>query len=52
MRCRHLNATTGTAADAGGGEAAQRARGHFLPRHCTDAELRAQGGGPAAAEAD
>ncbi len=31
---------------AGGGGrievAAQRARGHFLPRHCTDAELRAQ----------
>ena len=38
----YLNATTGTAADAGGGEAAQRARGHFLPRCCTDAELRAE----------
>ena len=38
----HLNVTTGTAADAGGGGAAQRARGHFLPRHCTDAELRAE----------
>jgi hypothetical protein len=38
----HLNVTTGMAADAGGGEAAQRARGHFLPRHCTDAELRAE----------
>jgi hypothetical protein len=39
----YLNATTGTAADAGGGEAAQRARGHILPRHCTeDAELRAE----------
>ena len=37
----HLNVTTGTAADTGGGEAAQRAHGHFLPRHCTDAELRA-----------
>ena len=37
----HLNVTTGTAADTGGGGAAQRARGHFLPRHCTDAELRA-----------
>ena len=32
----HLNVTTGMAADAGGSEAAQRARGHFLPRHCTD----------------
>jgi hypothetical protein len=38
----HLNVTTGTAADAGGGEAAQRARGHFLPCHCTDAELRVE----------
>ena len=38
----YLNATTITAADAGGGEAAQRARGHFVPRHCTDAELRAE----------
>ena len=38
----YLNATTGTAADAGGGEAAQRASWHFLPRHCTDAELRAE----------
>jgi len=38
----HLNATTCTAADAGGGEAAQRARGHFLPCHCTDAELRVE----------
>jgi len=38
----HLNVTTGTAADAGGGGAAQHARGHFLPRHCTDAELRAE----------
>jgi len=38
----HLNATTGTAADAGGGEAAQCARGHFLPRHCTVAELRSE----------
>jgi hypothetical protein len=37
-----LTATAGTAADAGGGGAAQRARGHFLPRHCTDAELRAE----------
>jgi len=37
-----LNATAGTAADAGGGGAAQRARGHFLPRHCTDAELRVE----------
>jgi len=37
-----LNATAGTAADAGGGGAAQRAHGHFLPRHCTDAELRAE----------
>ena len=35
-------ATIGTAADAGGGGAAQRARGHFVPRHCTDAELRAE----------
>jgi hypothetical protein len=38
----HLNVTTSTATDAGGGGAAQRARGHFLPRHCTDAELRAE----------
>jgi len=38
----HLNVTTGAVADAGGGGAAQRARGHFLPRHCTDAELRAE----------
>jgi hypothetical protein len=38
----YLNATTGTAADAGGSEAAQRVRGHFLPRRCTDAELRAE----------
>jgi len=38
----YLNATTGTAADTGGGEAAQRARGHFLPHHCTDAELRVE----------
>jgi len=38
----HLNVTTGTAADAGEGGAAQHARGHFLPRHCTDAELRAE----------
>ena len=37
-----LNATASTAADAGGGGAAQRVRGHFLPRHCTDAELRAE----------
>ena len=38
----YLNATTGTTADAGRGEAVQRARGHFVPRHCTDAELRAE----------
>ncbi len=38
----YLNATAGTAADAGGGEAAQQERGHFLPRHCTDAELRVE----------
>jgi hypothetical protein len=36
------NVTTGTAADAGVGLAAQRARGHFSPCHCTDAELRAE----------
>ena len=38
----HLNVTTGTAADAGEGGAAQHARGHFLPRHCTVAELKAE----------
>jgi len=38
----HPNVATGTAANAGGGEAAQRTQGHFLPRHCTDAELRAE----------
>jgi len=38
----YLNATTGAMADAGWGEAAQRAHGHFLPRHCTDSELRAE----------
>jgi hypothetical protein len=38
----YLNATTGTAADTGGEGAVQRARGHFVPCHCTDAELRAE----------
>jgi len=38
----YLSTTTGTAADAGGGEAAQRACGHFLSRCCTDAELRVE----------
>jgi hypothetical protein len=38
----YLNAITSTAADTGGEGAVQRARGHFVPRHCTDAELRAE----------
>jgi len=38
----YLNATTGTAADTGGDGAAQQAHGHFVPRHCTDAEFRAE----------
>ena len=38
----YLNATTGTAADTGGEGAVQRTRGHFVPRHCTEAELRAE----------
>ena len=38
----YLNATTGTAAGTGGDGAEQRVRGHFVPRHCTDAELRAE----------
>ena len=38
----YLNATTGMVADAGGGEAAQRVHGHFLPCCCTDAELRVE----------
>jgi len=38
----YLNATTGTAAATGGGGAEQRVRWHCVPRHCTDAELRAE----------
>ena len=38
----YLNATTGTAAATGGVGAEQRVHWHFVPCHCTDAELRAE----------
>ena len=38
----YWNVTTGTVANDSGREAAQHTRGHFLPRQCTEAELRAE----------
>ena len=38
----NTNISTAAATGTGGGGAEQQVCGHFVPRHCTDAELRAE----------